>query len=192
MLNIVLFGPPGAGKGTQAEKLQAHYGIRHLSTGEVIRQQMSLGTALGRLARRQMVGGRLAADGLVIGIIEHYLAENREVPGVIFDGFPRTLPQAEAFDRMLTGMGQGVTVMLALEVCEQEVIKRIQLRGQTSGRADDQSVETIRNRIKVYEEQTAVVADYYRRQGKYRAVPGEGGIEPTFELLCRAIDQLRK
>ncbi len=192
MLNIVLFGPPGAGKGTQAEKLQAHYGILHLSTGEVIRQQIAQGTALGRLARRQMVGGRLAADGLVLGIIEHYLGEKKGAPGVIFDGFPRTLPQAEAFDRMLSDLGEGVTVMLALEVSEQEVIRRIQLRGQTSGRADDQSVETIRNRIRVYEEQTAVVAEYYKKQGKFRAIPGEGGIEPTFELLCQAIDQLRK
>lgn len=192
MLNIVLFGPPGAGKGTQAEKLQEHYGILHLSTGEAIREEMRQGTELGKLAEKQMEGGRLASDELVLGIIEKYLEEHKDAPGVIFDGFPRTLPQAEAFDKMLTKIGESVTVMLALEVPEEVIVERILNRGKTSGRADDQSVETIRNRVAVYEKQTAVVADYYKAQGKYQAVDGVGTIDEIFDRLSQGVDRLRK
>lgn len=191
MLNIVLFGPPGAGKGTQAEKLQQKYGILHLSTGEVIRQEINRGTELGRLAAQQMEGGKLASDELVLGIIENYLQEHRTAPGVIFDGFPRTLPQAEAFDSMLQKIGTKVTVMLALEVPDEVVTERILTRGKTSGRADDQSLETIQNRIAVYKKQTAVVADFYKKQDKFRAVNGVGTIDEIFDRLCAAIDALR-
>lgn len=191
MLNIVLFGPPGAGKGTQAEKLQQKYGILHLSTGEVIRQEINRGTELGRLAAQQMEGGKLASDELVLGIIENYLQEHRTTPGVIFDGFPRTLPQAEAFDSMLQKIGTKVTVMLALEVPDEVVTERILTRGKTSGRADDQSLETIQNRIAVYKKQTAVVADFYKKQDKFRAINGVGTIDEIFDRLCAAIDALR-
>lgn len=192
MLNIVLFGPPGAGKGTQAEKLQQRYGILHLSTGEAIREQMRQGTDLGKMAARQMEGGKLASDDLVLSIIEAYIATHADAKGVIFDGFPRTLPQAEAFDRMLARNGNTVTVMLALEVGDDEVIKRILTRGKTSGRADDQSVGTIRNRIDVYNRQTAVVAEYYKAQDKFRAIKGEGTIDEIFDRLCDAIDRIQK
>lgn len=191
MLNIVLFGPPGAGKGTQAEKLQQKYGILHLSTGEVIRQEMNRGSELGRLAAQQMEGGKLASDELVLGIIENYLRENRTAPGVIFDGFPRTLPQAEAFDSMLKKIGTRVTVMLALDVPDEVVIERILTRGKTSGRADDQSIDTIKNRITVYKQQTAIVAEFYKKQNKFRAVNGVGTIDEIFDRLCAAIDALR-
>lgn len=191
MLNIVLFGPPGAGKGTQAEKLQQKYGILHLSTGEVIRQEMNRGSELGRLAAQQMEGGKLASDELVLGIIENYLQEHRTAPGVIFDGFPRTLPQAEAFDSMLKKIGTQVTVMLALDVPDEVVTERILTRGKTSGRADDQSLETIQNRIAVYKKQTAIVADFYKKQDKFRAVNGVGTIDEIFDRLCAAIDALR-
>lgn len=190
MLNIVLFGPPGAGKGTQAEKLQKKYGLLHLSTGEVIRDEMNRGTELGQLAARQMEGGKLASDELVLGIIEKYIEEHRSAPGVIFDGFPRTLPQAEAFDRMLNRIGAKVSVMLALEVPDEVVIDRILTRGKTSGRADDQSIDTIRNRIEVYDRQTAVVADFYKKQNKFRAVEGVGTIDEIFDRLCGVIDGL--
>ncbi len=190
MLNIVLFGPPGAGKGTQAEKLQQKYGLLHLSTGEVIRDEMNRGTELGRLAARQMEGGRLASDELVLGIIENYIEAHRSAPGVIFDGFPRTLPQAEAFDRMLSRVGAEVSVMLALEVPDEVVIERILTRGKTSGRADDQSIDTIRNRIEVYDRQTAVVADFYKKQNKFRAVEGVGTIDEIFDRLCAVINGL--
>lgn len=192
MLNIVLFGPPGAGKGTQAEKLQERYGLLHLSTGEVIRDEMKRGTELGQLAARQMEGGKLASDELVLGIIEKYITEHRSAPGVIFDGFPRTLPQAEAFDRMLTETGARVTVMLALEVPDEVVIERILARGKTSGRADDQSIDTIRNRIAVYDAQTAVVAEFYKKQGKFRGIDGVGTIDEIFGRLCDAIDALKE
>lgn len=191
MLNIVLFGPPGAGKGTQAEKLQQKYGILHLSTGEVIREEIHRGSELGRLAAQQMEGGKLASDELVLGIIEHYLQEHRTAPGVIFDGFPRTLPQAEAFDSMLKKIGTQVTVMLALDVPDEVVTERILTRGKTSGRADDQSIDTIKNRIAVYKQQTAIVADFYKRQDKFRAVNGVGTIDEIFDRLCAAIDELR-
>ena len=192
MLNIVLFGPPGAGKGTQAEKLQKKYGLLHLSTGEVIRDEMNRGTELGQLAARQMEGGKLASDELVLGIIEKYIEEHRSAPGVIFDGFPRTLPQAEAFDRMLNRIGAKVSVMLALEVPDEVVIDRILTRGKTSGRADDQIIDTIRNRIEVYDRQTAVVADFYKKQDKFRAVEGVGTIDEIFDRLCGVIDGLER
>lgn len=188
MLNIVLFGPPGAGKGTQAEKLQERYGLLHLSTGQAIRDEMSRGSELGRLAAAQMEGGKLASDELVLGIIEKYVEEHRSARGVIFDGFPRTLPQAEAFDRILKRIGTGVTGMVALEVPDDVVIERILARGKTSGRADDQSIDTIRNRIAVYDAQTAVVAEYYKQQGKYRAVDGVGTIDEIFGRLCAVVD----
>ena len=191
MLNIVLFGPPGAGKGTQAEKLQQKYGILHLSTGEVIRQEMNRGSELGRLAAQQMEGGKLASDELVLGIIENYLQEHRTAPGVIFDGFPRTLPQAEAFDSMLKKIGTQVTVMLALDVPDEVVTERILTRGKTSGRADDQSLETIQNRIAVYKKQTAVVADFYKKQDKFRAVNGVGTMDKISARLCAAFDALQ-
>lgn len=192
MLNIVLFGPPGAGKGTQAEKLQEKYNILHLSTGEVIRDEIGRGTELGKLAARQMEGGKLASDELVLGIIGKYIEEHKSAPGVIFDGFPRTLPQAEAFDRMLAGAGTKVTVMLALEVPDEVVIDRILTRGKTSGRADDQSIDTIRGRIEVYKKQTAAVADYYKNEGKFRAVNGVGTIDEIFDRLCETIDAMNK
>lgn len=192
MLNIVLFGPPGAGKGTQAEKLQEKYNILHLSTGEVIRDEIGRGTELGKLAARQMEGGKLASDELVLGIIGKYIEEHKSAPGVIFDGFPRTLPQAEAFDRMLAGEGTKVTVMLALEVPDEVVIDRILTRGKTSGRADDQSIDTIRGRIEVYKKQTAAVADYYKNEGKFRAVNGVGTIDEIFDRLCETIAAMNK
>ncbi len=191
MLNIVLFGPPGAGKGTQAEKLQEKYALLHLSTGEAIREQIAAGTPLGIEAARQMEGGKLASDELVLGIIEKYLDEHSKAPGVIFDGFPRTLPQAEAFDRMLAKHGAAVTAMIALEVDDQSAIDRILFRAKTSGRADDQNIDTIRERLQVYKRQTAVVAEYYKAHRKFHPVNGEGTIDETFERICRVIDGLR-
>lgn len=192
MLNIILFGPPGAGKGTQSDKLKERYNLIHLSTGEVIRDEMNRGTELGKLAAEQMQGGKLASDELVIGIIEKFIKENCLVHGVIYDGFPRTLPQAKAFDRMLAIHNESVTIMMALDVPDEEVIKRITERGKVSGRADDQSVDVIKNRIKVYNQQTAIVAKYYESQGKYQLIDGMGGIDAVFKRLCQAIDEVTK
>lgn len=188
MINIVLFGPPGAGKGTQAELLKQKYNLIHLSTGEVIRDQIEKKTPLGLQADAQMQGGALASDELVIGIIHSFISEQPHSSGVIYDGFPRTLPQAIAFNEMLKCNHESVTLMLALDIPDREIIDRITYRAKISGRADDQNVETIKNRIEVYNKRTAVVADYYTQQGKYLRINGLGTVEEVFERLCQAID----
>ena len=192
MLNIALFGPPGAGKGTQAEKLIQKYGFNHISTGEVIREQIRKGTELGLSVQSYIEKGQLAPDELVINIIADYVASHKDAKGNIFDGFPRTTVQAEAFDKIMNGNGTPVSVMLSLEVPDEELVKRLLLRGKESGRADDSNEGVIRNRIDVYKAQTAVVADYYKPQGKFRAVNGLGSIDEIFDRLCAEIDSLLK
>lgn len=188
MLNIVLFGAPGCGKGTQAARLKERYGINHVSTGEVIRGEIARGTELGKSMESYIIQGQLAPDQLVIDIIAHYVEEHRECAGNIFDGFPRTTAQAEAFDEILGRHGLKVNLMVYMDVPEEELVKRILLRGKDSGRADDASEEVIRNRISTYRAQTAVVADYYAAAGKYVAVNGVGTMDEVFERICTAID----
>lgn len=190
MVNIVIFGAPGAGKGTQAAKLVEKYGFNHISTGDVIRSEIKAETALGLAIREATARGELAPDGVVIEIIKNYMLDGGGSKGTIFDGFPRTIPQAEAFDEILAGVGLKIDVMLELVVPEEELVKRILLRGRLSGRADDADEAVIRNRIAVYNAQTAVVADYYRSQGKYVAIDGCRSIETNFEDLCKTIDSL--
>ena len=192
MFNLVLFGPPGAGKGTQAEKLIQKYGFNHISTGEVIREQIRKGTELGLSVQSYIEKGQLAPDELVINIIADYVASHKDAKGNIFDGFPRTTVQAEAFDKIMNENGTPVSVMLSLEVPDEELVKRLLLRGKESGRADDSNEDVIRNRIDVYKAQTAVVADYYKPQGKFRAVNGLGSIDEIFDRLCAEIDSLLK
>lgn len=192
MFNLVLFGPPGAGKGTQAEKLIKKYGFNHISTGEVIREQIRKGTELGLSVQSYIEKGLLAPDELVINIIADYVASHKDAKGNIFDGFPRTTVQAEAFDKIMNGNGTPVNVMLSLEVPDEELVKRLLLRGKESGRADDSNESVIRNRINVYKAQTAVVADYYKPQGKFHAINGLGTIDEIFDRLCKEIDSLLK
>ncbi len=188
MLNIVLFGAPGCGKGTQAARLKEKYGVNHVSTGDVIRAEIGRGSDLGKEMSAYTSTGRLAPDAIVIGMIENYIAEHKEDKGNIFDGFPRTTAQAEAFDVMLKENNDSVDVMIYMEVPEEELVTRILLRGKDSGRADDASEDVIRNRISVYNQQTAVVADYYEKQGKYAAVNGLGTMDEVFDRICQAID----
>ena len=188
MLNVVLFGAPGCGKGTQSELLEKRFGLSHVSTGEIIRSHIKSQTELGLQMQEYISRGELAPDSVVIGMIENYLAENKGIKGTIFDGFPRTTAQAEAFDKLLEQHNDSVDIMIYMDVPEEELVKRILLRGKESGRADDASEDVIRNRIAVYNQQTAVVADYYRTQGKYVAVPSLGTIDEVFERIAAEIE----
>lgn len=191
MLNIVLFGPPGAGKGTQAVKLIDKYNLVHLSTGDIFRANIKGETELGNLAKSYIDKGELVPDEVTIGMLESEVEKNPSAEGFIFDGFPRTTPQAEALEAFLQNKGTEISVMLALKVVKEELIKRLLLRGKDSGRADDQNEEVIANRIKVYNEQTAVVADFYSAQNKFEEINGVGSIDEIFERLCSAIDSYR-
>jgi adenylate kinase len=189
MINIVLFGPPGSGKGTQAAKLVEKYGIEHISTGDIIRGEIKAGSPLGLQVQGFIEKGELAPDGLILSIIENYLSTHRDVRGNIFDGFPRTIPQAEAFDEMLASNGLDVTLMVSLDVPDDELVDRILIRGRESGRADDADIEVIRNRIRVYKEQTAAVADFYGGQKKYYPIYGLGTVDEVFDRIVRVVDE---
>ena len=191
MINIVLFGAPGCGKGTQAQRLKEHYGIDHVSTGEVIRDEIRRGTELGRSMEQYIKEGKLAPDAIVIGMIANYVSEHKDAKGCIFDGFPRTTVQAEEFDRILEKEGLKVDIMVDLHVPEEELVKRLLLRGKDSGRADDASEEVIRERLAVYHRQTAVVADYYTAQHKYASVNGVGTMDEVFDRIAVVIDGLK-
>lgn len=189
MLNIVLFGPPGAGKGTQSEKLIAKYELDHISTGDLFRKHLGEGTDLGKLARKYMDEGRLVPDEVVIGMVDDKIKSSGASKGFILDGFPRTVAQAEALDKLLDEKGMEISGMIALEVPEEELKERIRHRGKTSGRVDDQDEEKINTRIKVYKEETLPVASYYEKQGKLSTIQGVGGIDEIFGKICAVVDQ---
>jgi adenylate kinase len=192
MLNLVLFGPPGAGKGTQSEKLIKRYSLVHLSTGDLLRSQIAAGTALGLQAKTLMDQGILVPDEVVIGMIETKLTENTAAAGFIFDGFPRTVKQAEALDELLAHHNTGIMTMVALVVDEEELIRRLLKRGETSGRPDDKDETIARKRISVYNNETTPVADYYQQQGKYASINGIGSVDEIFGLICQQIDSARE
>jgi adenylate kinase len=177
MFNLILFGPPGSGKGTQSEKLIAKYGLIHLSTGDLLRKEIEAQTSLGIAAKTIMDKGQLVPDEVVIGMISSALDNNPDAAGFLFDGFPRTVAQAEALDGLLGLKDMEINVMLALQVSEEELVKRLIKRGQTSGRSDDTNEEIIRARITEYENKTSVVADYYNKFGKVVMIKGEGTID---------------
>jgi len=189
MLNLVLFGPPGSGKGTQSEKLIEKYQLVHLSTGDILRGELAAKTPLGLEAKKKMDKGELVPDEVVIGMISNKLDQNASAKGFIFDGFPRTTAQAQALDNLLKEKGTAITLMLALEVDKQELINRLLHRGKGSGRADDQDLSVIENRITVYNRETAVVMNYYQNQGKLKSIHGMGSIEDIFKKLCEVIEK---
>lgn len=190
MLNIILFGPPGSGKGTQAANIIAKYGLTHLSTGDMLRAEIAAKTRLGLEAKTLMDRGELVPDAVVIGMIESKLNANKGAKGFVFDGFPRTVKQAEALDELLQRHQAPIKVVLSLFVSEQELTKRILKRGQTSGRTDDQDESIVRNRVVEYRTKTEPLAAYYRAQSKLQQIAGEGTIEEIFELLSKAIDKV--
>lgn len=187
MLNIVLFGPPGAGKGTQSEKLIEKYGLVHLSTGDILRSEISRGTPLGMEAKQIMDRGELVSDDIVIGMIEARLDANPDANGFIFDGFPRTQTQAVALDDLLQKKGTAIGAMLALEVDNDELVKRLLLRGKESGRPDDQNEEIIRNRVNEYNTKTLPLKKYYSEQAKFHSINGIGSVESIFKQLTERI-----
>lgn len=190
MINLVLFGPPGSGKGTQSEKLEEKYNLLHISTGDLFRAHMKNETPLGKKAKSYIEKGDLVPDEVTIGMMNDKIEKHPEVNGFIFDGFPRTAIQAEALDKFLNEKNIPISKMIALEVEEDELVKRLLNRGKDSGRADDQNVSIIKNRIEVYNQKTLPVADYYRKQNKYEAVNGIGSIENIFDRLCAVVDTL--
>jgi adenylate kinase len=187
MLNLVLFGPPGAGKGTQSQKLIEKHGLIHLSTGDLLRGEISQGTALGLEAKKLMDEGKLVPDEVVIGMISHKLDANKDAKGFIFDGFPRTVAQAEALDQLLETKNTPILGMVALEVTDAELEQRLLLRGKDSGRPDDANPEVIRKRIKEYNDKTAPVAGFYKNQHKFKSINGIGSIHEIFDAINNVV-----
>ena len=190
MLNIVLFGAPGAGKGTQAVMLAEKHELIHLSTGDILRKELAAGTDLGKQAQQFMDKGEFVPDEVVINMILSQMEQNPDAKGFIFDGFPRTTAQAEALDKMLNEKEVEITSMIALEVEHEELVKRLMKRGEISGRSDDQSLEVIGNRIDVYHQKTKPLIGYYDAQGKYNPINGVGEIMEIFERLSQFVGQL--
>jgi adenylate kinase len=190
MFNLILFGPPGSGKGTQSEKLIAKYNLKHLSTGDLLRSEIANQTALGLEAKKVMDKGELVPDEVVIGMISTAIDQNPDAKGFLFDGFPRTSAQAEALDKLLDLKKTSISIMLALDVSENELIKRLVKRGETSGRSDDVNEDIIRARITEYHKKTTAVADYYKQFDKVVLIKGEGSVEEIFDQICLQIDNI--
>lgn len=188
MFNLILFGPPGSGKGTQSEKIVQKFGLIHLSTGNLLRQEIAEKTALGTAAKSFMDKGQLVPDEVVIGMIDSCIEHHPEAKGFLFDGFPRTVAQAEALDKLLDYKKTSISKVIALEVDEEELVKRLIKRGETSGRSDDTNESVIRKRFSVYKNETEPVAEHYKRQGKFESVKGVGSIDQIFESLSNCIE----
>ena len=189
MFNLILFGPPGSGKGTQSEKLVEKYGLIHLSTGNLLREEIANKTPLGLEAKNFMDKGQLVPDEVVIGMIDSSLEHHKDAKGFLFDGFPRTVAQAEALDKLLELKKTTINAVLALEVSEEELVSRLVNRGKTSGRPDDTNETVIRKRFAVYSNDTSPVAEHYKRERKFYTVRGEGTVEEIFSSLSSLIDK---
>lgn len=193
MLNLVIFGAPGSGKGTQSERLIDTYGLHHISTGEVLRDQIARGTELGKLADSYISKGHLIPDDLMVRVLAAELDSHPEevARGVIFDGFPRTIPQAEALKKMLEERGTHLHGVIGLEVEDDELVVRLLKRGKDTGRADD-NLDTIRERLNVYHNQTAPLREYYQNEGTYHTIPGHGDVNDIFEKIRTEVDKVNK
>lgn len=189
MFNLILFGPPGSGKGTQSDKLVEKYGLKHLSTGNLLRQEIADKTPLGMEAKSFIDKGQLVPDEVVIGMVDSFFELNKGAKGFLFDGFPRTAAQATALDKLLDLKETGIAAVLALEVGEEELVKRLLNRGKTSGRSDDTNEEVIRKRFAVYSSETSAVAEHYKAAHKFQSIKGEGTVDDIFKALCAAIDK---
>ncbi len=189
MFNLILFGPPGSGKGTQSEKLVEKYGVIHLSTGNLLREEITNKTPLGIEAKKFMDHGQLVPDEVVIGMVDSFFEKHKSAPGFLFDGFPRTVAQALALDKLMGLKKTEIATVLALDVKEEELVKRLINRGKTSGRSDDTDEEVIRKRFAVYTNETTPVADYYKRAKKFKPISGEGDVNEIFAALRQAIDK---
>lgn len=192
MFNLILFGPPGSGKGTQSDKLVEKYGLVHLSTGNLLRQEIKDKTPLGLEAKSFIDKGQLVPDEVVIGMVDSYFDQHKEAKGFLFDGFPRTVAQAQALDKLLELKKTTINKVLILDVDQEELIKRLVLRGKTSGRSDDMDENVQRNRQQVYKKETLPVAEYYSKQKKVSSVNGMGEINGIFERLSSYIDKKMK
>ncbi|QEM12102.1 MULTISPECIES: adenylate kinase [Mucilaginibacter] len=192
MLNLVLFGPPGAGKGTQSKKLIEKYDLIHLSTGDLLRGEIAQGTELGLEAKKLMDDGKLVPDAVVIGMISNKLDANKDAKGFIFDGFPRTVAQAEALDQLLESKESAISGMIALEVGDDELERRLLERGKESGRPDDANPEVIRKRIKEYNDKTAPVAGFYQQQDKFTSINGVGSVNEIFAEIVDVNESYKK
>lgn len=188
--HIILFGPPGSGKGTQAKKLEAKYGIVQISTGDLFRYEMSHDTPLGLRAKAYMAKGELVPDEVVIGMLQNKVDATPEAKGFIFDGFPRTIPQAEALDQLLADKNEQIGKLIALTVSDGELVNRLLERGKTSGRTDDSNEEIIQNRIDIYKKDTSPVYDFYAHKNKSCSVDGIGTIDDIFDRLCQEIESI--
>ena len=189
MFNLILFGAPGSGKGTQSQKISEKYNLKHLSTGDLLRHEIASETALGKEAKEFIDKGLLVPDAVVIGMISKSIDANKTVRGFLFDGFPRTQAQAEALDKLLKLYDSNINLVIALEVSEDELVQRLLLRGKTSGRSDDANETIIRERITEYRKKTAVVAEYYETNGVVRSIAGEGTVDYIFENISQSINE---
>lgn len=189
MINLILFGPPGAGKGTQSVKLIEKYSLTHISTGDLFRKHLKEGTALGKLAQGYMTAGNLVPDKVVIDMVDDKISSSGKISGIIFDGFPRTIPQAQALDKLLAEKSAPIKVLIELVVPEDELRKRLAERAVKENRPDDAKAEVIENRIGVYKAETAAVADYYQKSNKYASVIGVGEVGDIFKNICVEVDK---
>ena len=188
MFNVILFGPPGSGKGTQSEKIVNKFDLKHLSTGDLLRREIAEKTPLGTEAKSFMDKGQLVPDEVVIGMIDSCISQNSGAKGFLFDGFPRTVAQAEALDKLLALKKTSISKVIALEVSEEELVKRLLKRGETSGRSDDTNEEVIRKRYAVYKNETEAVGEHYKALGRFVIIKGEGTVEEIFNALSKEIE----